>query len=97
MLSDDLSSEYDSEFGNSSDMFSDLEISKTWMQEYHRKLPAESFGRKLHVSVLKQSGWPFSMVNKEVIDLPIFVCIPFSSLEGNTSSHVCAITGPGCN
>ena len=59
-------------------MFTDLDLGREMIKEYHGKLPDDSPGRKLFVTVLQTSAWPFAMP-KNTINLPQDVRAAFIS------------------
>jgi cullin-4 len=80
-----MKEQYDPEFGMATDMFKDLTLSREMMKEHHDKVGSKHERRKLAVTVLQQSAWPFgrtaenSSDNKNPkqsvqVDLPENVC-----------------------
>ncbi|KAJ7225886.1 Cullin-4B [Mycena pura] len=62
-----LKEEYDPEFSMGGEMFSDLDLSRDMMAEYHSKFPYDSEKQKLQVMVLKESAWPYSQEDATLI------------------------------
>lgn len=74
MVIEDVSLEYDPEFGQGEHMFNDLALSREILSEFHDRVPETSSARKLSVMVLQQSVWPFA-ARKIDVDLHPFVCL----------------------
>ncbi|KAK7047188.1 hypothetical protein VNI00_006854 [Paramarasmius palmivorus] len=64
-----LRDNYDAEFDQAQNMFTDLELAKEMMEDYHSKLPPDDPSRRLWVTVLQTSAWPFSTNRKITIQL----------------------------
>ncbi|KAH9850620.1 Cullin-domain-containing protein [Lenzites betulinus] len=70
-----LRDQYDSEFGTSDGMFTDLALSRDLMNDFleqQRKKGELGTTQKLNVMVLQRSNWPFSARKKD-IDLPLWM------------------------
>ncbi|KAL0068060.1 hypothetical protein AAF712_004964 [Marasmius tenuissimus] len=64
-----LRDNYDAEFDQAQNMFTDLALARDMMNEYHGRLSEDSLGRNLFVTVLQTSAWPFASP-KDAITLP---------------------------
>ncbi|KAG7090502.1 hypothetical protein E1B28_009615 [Marasmius oreades] len=62
-----LRDKYDPEFDDAQNMFTDLDLAREMMADYHSKLRDDSPGRRLYVTVLQTSAWPFPTPEKAVI------------------------------
>ncbi|KAI0825282.1 Cullin-domain-containing protein [Trametes gibbosa] len=70
-----LRDQYDSEFGTSDGMFTDLALSRDLMRDFleqQRKKGEVGTAQKLNVMVLQRSNWPFSARKKDA-DLPLWM------------------------
>ncbi|KAH7907189.1 Cullin-4B [Hygrophoropsis aurantiaca] len=67
-----LKEDYDPEFGMGDHMFTDLQLSRDSMKEFHRKYDTDRSAHKLTVMVLQRGVWPFSARKKD-IDLPLIM------------------------
>ncbi|KAF9257283.1 Cullin-4B [Marasmius fiardii PR-910] len=62
-----LRDHYDSEFDDAQNMFTDMDLAREMMADYHSKLRDDSLGQKLFVMVLQTSAWPFPTPDQVVI------------------------------
>ncbi|KAF9258067.1 Cullin-domain-containing protein, partial [Marasmius fiardii PR-910] len=62
-----LRDHYDSEFDDAQNMFTDMDLAREMMADYHSKLRDDSPGQELFAMVLQTSAWPFPTPDQAVI------------------------------